>query len=84
MRSIGGLRFLQAENQVGRISLVTVSGAAATVTPLKEAEPGVTAVALVKGQVWSLNAKMAYRRDPALKDKDPNPFLVEPVGALPH
>ena len=84
LRSIGGLRFLQAENQVGRISLVTVSGTTATVTPLKEGEPGVTAMALVKGQVWAINAKMAYRRDPALKDKDPNPFLVEPVGALPQ
>ncbi len=80
LRSIGGLRFLQAENQVGRISEVTVSGTTATVTPLKEGEPGVTAMTLAKGQVWAVNAKMAYRRDPALKDKDPNPFLVEPVN----
>jgi hypothetical protein len=84
LRSIGGNRFLQAENQVGRISLVTVSGTTATVTPLKEGEPGVTAMALAHGEVWAINAKMAYRRDPALKDKDPNPFLIEPVGALPH
>ena len=84
LRSIGGLRFLQAENGVGRISLVTVSGTTATVTPLKEGEPGVTAMALAHGQVWAINAKMAYRRDPALKDKDPNPFLIEPVGELPH
>ena len=83
LRSIGGLRFLQAENQTGRISLVTVAGTTATVTPLKEGEPGVTAMALVKGQVWAVNAKMAYRRDPALKDKDPNPFLVEPAGTVP-
>jgi hypothetical protein len=83
LRAIGGLRFLQAENQVGRISLVTVSGTTATVSPIKEGEPGVTAMALVKGEVWAINAKMAYRRDPALKDKDPNPFLIEPVGTLP-
>ena len=84
LRSIGGLRFLQAENQVGRISLVTVSGTTATVTPIKEGEPGVTSMALVKDEVWGLNAKMAYRRDPGLKDKDPNPFLIEPLGPLPH
>ena len=84
LRSIGGARFLQAENQVGRISVVTVSGAKATVTPLKQGEPGVTSAAVIKGQVWAINAKLAYRRDPALKDKDPNPFLIEPVGALPH
>ena len=83
LRSIGGMRFLQAENQAGRISLVTVSGTTATVTPIKEGEPGVTSMALVKGQVWAINAKMAYRRDPALKDKDPNPFLIEPAGELP-
>ena len=51
---------------------------------LKEGEPGVTSAASVHGQVWAINAKMAYRRDPALKDKDPNPFLIEPVGTLPH
>ena len=84
LRSLGGLRFLQAENGVGRISVVTVSGTTATVAPLKEGEPGVTSAALVKGQVWAINAKIAYRRDPALKDKDPNPFLVEPIGPLPH
>ena len=84
LRSISGNRFLQAENQIGRISVVTVSGANATVTPLKQGEPGVTSAAVVKGQVWAINAKLAYRRDPALKDKDPNPFLIEPVGALPH
>ena len=84
LRSLGGLRFLQAENGVGRISVVTVSGATATVTPLKEGEPGLTSAASVHGQVWAINAKMAYRRDPALKDKDPNPFVVEPIGPLPH
>ncbi len=84
LRSLGGLRFLQAENGVGRISIVTVSGTTATVTPLKEGEPGVTSAASVHGQVWAINAKMAYRRDPALKGKDPNPFIVEPIDALAH
>ena len=84
LRSLGGLRFLQAENGVGRISIVTVSGTTATVTPLKEGEPGVTSAASVRGQVWAINAKMAYRRDPALKDKDPNPFVVEPIDAPAH
>ena len=83
LRAIGGNRFLQAENGVGRVSLVTITGTTATVTPIKEGEPGVTAMALVKGVVWAIDAKMRYRRDPAFKDKDPNPFLIEPVGALP-
>ena len=81
LRSLGGMRFLQAENQVGRVSVVTVSGTTATVTALEEGEPGVTSAAMARGQVWAINAKMAYRRDPAFKDKDPNPFLVEPIAA---
>ena len=84
LRALGGLKFLQAENGVGRVSIVTVSGTTATVTPLKEGEPGITSAAEVKGQVWAINAKMAYRRDPALKDKDPNPFVVEPIAAPAH
>ena len=84
LRSLGGMRFLQAENAVGRVSIVTVSGTTATVTPLKEGEPGVTSAVSVHGQVWAINAKMAYRRDPALKDKDPNPFVVEPIDAPAH
>jgi hypothetical protein len=84
LRSLGGLRFLQAENSgVGRIEVVTVSGDKAEITPLKSGEAGLTSAAVVKGQVWAVNAKFAYRRDPALKDKDPNPFTVEPVAALP-
>jgi|WetSurMetagenome_2_1015567.scaffolds.fasta_scaffold277593_1 hypothetical protein len=81
LRSIGGMRFLQAENQIGRVAVVTVSGTTANLKPLKQGEPGVTSAALVNGQVWAINAKLAWRRDPALKDKDPNPFLIEPVDA---
>jgi len=84
LRALGGNRFLQAENGVGRVSVVTVSGTTATVTPIKEGEPGITSAAAVHGQVWAINAKMAYRRDPALKGKDPNPFTIDPVGVLPH
>jgi len=81
LRALGGLRFLQAENVAGRVSEVTVAGDAADVTPLKTGEPGVTSAVLANGLVWSVNAKFAYRRDPALKDKDPNPFTVDPIGA---
>jgi hypothetical protein len=81
LRALGGVTFLQAENRIGRISEVTVSGSTATVKPLKEGEPGVTSAAMVRGQVWAINAKFAYRSDPALKGKDPNPFLVEPIAA---
>ena len=84
LRAIGGLRFLQAENRVGRISVVEVSGDQAKVTLLKTGEPGLTSAAIARGQIWAINAKFAYRSDPALKGKDPNPFTVEALGSAPH
>ncbi len=81
LRAIGGDRFLQAENGVGRVSVVTISGDKAIVTPLKTGEPGLTSAVLANGTVWAVNAKFAYRSAPDLKDKDPNPFIVEPIAA---
>ena len=81
LRSLGGLRFLQAEG-AGRIDLVTVSGDAAAITPLKTGEPGLTSMTVARGKVWAINAKLAYRQDPALKGQDPGPFTAEAL-ALP-
>jgi hypothetical protein len=83
LRSLGGLRFLQAENRAGNVEVVTVAGDAAQISPFKTGEPGITSAAVARGDVWAINAKFAYQRDPALKGKDPNPFVVEPVGPLP-
>ncbi len=79
LRAIGGLRFLMAEGGGGRIDEVVVAGDKATVVPLKSDDPGVTAVTLTQGRAWIVNAKMAYRRDPALKGKSPEPFTVDAV-----
>lgn len=73
LRALGGMKFLQAEGGAGRISLVTVSGDTATVTPIKEGTPGLTAMTVARGKVWALNAKLAYR-NPPLKGQDPGPF----------
>jgi hypothetical protein len=78
MRAIGGNRFLQAEGGAGRIAEVTVSGDAATIKPIKEGVPGLTAMTVARGKVWALNAKLAYR-NPPLKGQDPGPFTAEAV-----
>lgn len=78
LRALGGSRFLQAEGGAGRIALVTVSGDTATVTPIKENTPGLTAMTVARGKVWALNAKLAYR-NPPLKGQDPGPFTAEAV-----
>ena len=80
MRAIGGNRFLLAEGKGGRISEVVVVGDQAIIAPLKTNDPGVTAVTLTGGKVWFVNAKFDYRRNPALKGKDPNPFVAESIS----
>jgi sugar lactone lactonase YvrE len=78
MRALGGMKFLQAEGGAGRIAVVTVAGDTATVTPIKEGVPGLTAMTVTRGKVWALNAKLAYR-NPPLKGQDPGPFTAEAV-----
>lgn len=78
-RAIPGGRFLQAENRAGRISELTIVGAEVHTRPIKSGEPGLTAMTIARGKVWAVNAKFAYRSDPALKGKDPNPFTMEPI-----
>ena len=79
LRAIGGLHFLMAEGGAGRITEVVVHGDQATVVPLKTDDPGVTAVTLTQGRAWIVNAKFAYRSDPALKGKSPEPFTADEV-----
>ncbi|HEY4032045.1 MAG TPA: hypothetical protein VGM25_16990 [Caulobacteraceae bacterium] len=76
LRALGGLRFLQAEGGNGRIDLVTVSGDKAQITPIKEHEPGLTAMTVARGKVWVMNAKLSLMRD---KTQDPGVFEAEPV-----
>jgi hypothetical protein len=74
LRSIGGNRFLQAENIPGRISIVTISGDNAHVEVLREglqSSPGVT---LIGKTVYAVEGKIAYLTDPKLRGQDPGPF----------
>lgn len=79
LRSLGGLRFLQAEGGTGRIDLVTISGDKADIQPIKENEPGLTAMTVARGKVWVLNAKLNYMQDKALQGQDPGTFRAEAV-----
>ena len=77
LRALGGLRFLQAEGGTGRIDLVTISGDAATITPIRQNEPGLTAMTVARGMVWALNGKLNYMRDKTLQGQDPGPVGAE-------
>jgi sugar lactone lactonase YvrE len=79
LRALGGLRFLQAEGGTGRIDLVVISGDTATITPIKQNEPGLTAMTVARGKVWALNGKLNYMRDKTLQGQDPGPVGAEAV-----
>jgi sugar lactone lactonase YvrE len=76
LRAMGGNRFLQAEGPGGRVALIEVDGDSATVTPVKtglESSPGVAQVGDIG---YAIEGKSNYMFDPALRDKDPGPFVL--------
>lgn len=76
LRSVGGNKFLQAEGPGGRVALIEVSGDNAKVTPIKtglDSSPGVTRIGSTG---YATEGKIGYLFDPALKDKDPGPFII--------
>jgi hypothetical protein len=75
MRSLPGGRFILAENRSGKIDIVTIDGDKAKIDTIKDGFKFTpTAVIVVGKTAWVLEAKFAYRNDPALKDKDPGTF----------
>jgi hypothetical protein len=76
LRPIGGNRFLQAEGPAGRLTYVDIEGDRATITPVKtglESSPGVTHVGRIG---YATEGKIGYLFDPALRGKDPGPFVI--------
>lgn len=76
LRPVGGNRFLQAEGPGGRVALVEVQGDRATVTPIKsglDSSPAITRVGRIG---YAPEGKIQYRMDPALRGKDPGPFVI--------
>jgi hypothetical protein len=73
MRSVGGKTLLLVEG-AGRLDEVTINGDKAEVKVLKEGLTGPTAVTLVGGTAYVSEARLNYRNDAALRDKDPGPF----------
>jgi sugar lactone lactonase YvrE len=75
MRTLPDGRIVMAENRGGKIDFVSIDGGKAKIDTIKDGfKLSPTAVTVVGDTVWVLEAKFAYRNDPALKDKDPGPF----------
>jgi sugar lactone lactonase YvrE len=85
MRALPDGRFILAENRGGKIDIVTVDGDKGKIDTIKDGFKFTpTAVTVTGKTVWVLEAKFAYRNDPALKDKDPGTFGATPVQMPGH
>lgn len=78
MRSLGKNRFLLAENS-GDMDIVTVSGTAARIDTIQSGLESTPAVTPARGMAWIAEGKLNYMDDPALKDKNPDPFKLYAV-----
>jgi outer membrane protein assembly factor BamB len=79
MRPLDGNRFVQAEGPAGRISIVTVDGEMATITPIREgleSSPGVT---VTGDTAYAIEGKINYLMDPDLQGQDPGPFVAHAI-----
>lgn len=76
LRPVSGNRFLQAEGPGNRVTYVDIEGDRATITPVKtglDSSPGVSHVGRTG---YATEGKINYLFDPALRDKDPGPFMI--------
>jgi sugar lactone lactonase YvrE len=79
MRLIDGNRFLLAEGQAGRLSIIEIEGDAATMTVLKDdlqSSPGATPLG---DTAYVLESQIGLLFDPARRGEEPGPFMVYAV-----
>lgn len=85
MRALPDGRVILAENKAGKIDIVTIQGGKAQIDTIRDGFKFTpTAVTVVGKTAWALEAKFAYRNDPALKDKDPGQFGATAVAMPGH
>ncbi|MGH8150538.1 MAG: hypothetical protein ACRETB_11275 [Steroidobacteraceae bacterium] len=79
LRLIGGNRFALAEGRAGRIDEVTIRGDRATIRVLRSGLLSPASVTPVGDTVYAADGKVEYLFSPALKGKDPGPFVVHAI-----
>jgi hypothetical protein len=79
LRLIAGRRLVLAEASKGRIDEVTISGDHARIRTLKSGLMSPTAATAVGDTVYAVEGKIEYLIDPALRGKDPDPFIVRAI-----
>ncbi|MGA0805069.1 MAG: SMP-30/gluconolactonase/LRE family protein [Pseudohongiellaceae bacterium] len=76
MRLIAGNRFIQAEGTIGRLSVVTIEGDAATLEVIDdtlESTPGAT---IVGNTAYVLESNIQYLLNPDMRGQEPPAFMV--------
>ena len=85
MRSLPDGRIILVENRSGKIDIVRVEGAKASIATIKDGFTMTPTAVTVNGDTaWVVEAKFAYRNDPQLKDKDPGTFSATAVPVPAH
>jgi streptogramin lyase len=79
LRLIGGNRFALAEGRAGRIDEVTIRGDRATIRVLRTGLMSPASVTPVGDTVYAADGKVQYLFSPALRGKDPGPFVVHAI-----
>jgi sugar lactone lactonase YvrE len=82
LRLYKGNQLLQAETGNNRIALLTIDGDNVAVKVLSDAFSGPASVTHIGDTAYAVSGMINYMFDPALKDKDPGPFVMKavPIG----
>jgi sugar lactone lactonase YvrE len=82
LRLYQGNQLLQAETGNNRIALLTINGDTVDVRVLDDKFQGPASVTHIGDTAYAVSGMINYMFDPALKDKDPGPFVMRavPIG----
>lgn len=83
LRLYKGNQLLQAETGNNRIALLTINGDNVDVRVLDDKFQGPASVTHIGDTAYAVSGMINYLFDPALRDKDPGPFVMRavPIGA---
>jgi sugar lactone lactonase YvrE len=84
LRHIAGNRFLQAEDTGRRVEILTIAGNEATLDVLAKQTSPAPGATPVGDTAYVLQTDIRYLIDPALKGKDPGPFVIRAVPLKPR
>lgn len=74
LRPVGPNRFVQAEGQGGRVTLVTISGDNADIQVVRDGLSSTPGATLVGNTIYTVEGKIDYLIDPQLRGQDPGEF----------